>query len=144
MQRETVSLSVHRRRREKTLARSDCEKNSLGNVTILPPRPRDDQTNFLNACDVAIIRLSEKARRLDAEQDLNTLAAGKPMIGIAEPTSELARVIEEEKVGWVVPPGSQSFYCKPFWKRKRRANASKRWGVARASRLRKNIRLPKP
>jgi colanic acid biosynthesis glycosyl transferase WcaI len=82
------------------------KKNSLGNVTILPPRPRDDQTNFLNACDVAIISLVGKMLGVSMpSRTYNTLAAGKPMIGIAEPTSELARVIEEEQVGWVVPPG---------------------------------------
>ena len=35
----------------------------------------------------------------------NTLAAGKPIIGIVDAGSELAQVIQEETVGWVVPPG---------------------------------------
>ena len=34
----------------------------------------------------------------------NTLAAGKPIIGVADAKSELAQVIMEEKVGWVIPP----------------------------------------
>jgi len=35
----------------------------------------------------------------------NIMAAGKPLLAIGEPNSELALVIGEEDVGWVVPPG---------------------------------------
>ncbi|MBV9209067.1 MAG: glycosyltransferase family 4 protein [Acidobacteria bacterium] len=82
------------------------KKNGLRNVTILPPRPREDQTNFLNACDIAVISFVDKMLGVSMpSRTYNTLAAGKPMIGIADPRSELATVIEEEKVGWVVSPG---------------------------------------
>ncbi|HEY0544532.1 MAG TPA: glycosyltransferase family 4 protein [Pyrinomonadaceae bacterium] len=81
------------------------KKNGLSNITVLPPRPRDDQTNFLNACDIAVISFVDKMLGVSMpSRTYNTLAAGKPMIGIADPNSELATVIEEEKVGWVVPP----------------------------------------
>lgn len=82
------------------------KKKSLSNVTVLPPRPREDQTNFLNACDIAVISFVDKMLGVSMpSRTYNTLAAGKPMIGIADPKSELATVIEEEAVGWVVPPG---------------------------------------
>ena len=35
----------------------------------------------------------------------NILAAGKPILALTESGSELARVIDEEAVGWRVPPG---------------------------------------
>jgi colanic acid biosynthesis glycosyl transferase WcaI len=35
----------------------------------------------------------------------NIMAAGKPIIAVAEPESELASVVQEEQIGWVVPPG---------------------------------------
>ncbi len=82
------------------------KKSNLRNVTILPPRPRDDQTNFLNACDIAVISFVDKMLGVSMpSRTYNTLAAGKPMIGIADTNSELAQVIREEQVGWVVPPG---------------------------------------
>jgi glycosyltransferase involved in cell wall biosynthesis len=85
---------------------AQVKKNGLKNVTILPPRPRDDQTNFLNACDIAVISFVDKMLGVSMpSRTYNTLAAGKPMIGIADARSELAWVIEEERVGWVVPPG---------------------------------------
>jgi glycosyltransferase involved in cell wall biosynthesis len=34
----------------------------------------------------------------------NILAVGKPILALTEDGSELARVIEEENVGWIVPP----------------------------------------
>ncbi len=81
---------------------------SLGNITILEPRPRTDQTNFLNACDVSIISLVQNMLGVSMpSRTYNTLAVGKPIIGICDPQSELAMVIEEESVGWVVPPNEK-------------------------------------
>lgn len=89
------------------------KKHSLRNVTILPPRPRDEQRIFLNACDIAIISLVKRMWGVSMpSRTYNTLASGKPMIGIADETSELARVIEEEQVGWLVPPGNQELLLK--------------------------------
>ena len=34
----------------------------------------------------------------------NILAAGKPILALAEPDSEIARVVLEDEVGWVVSP----------------------------------------
>lgn len=82
------------------------QRHDLDNVTILDPRPRSDQSNFLNACDVALIALVAGMKGVSVpSRTYNTLAAGKPIIGIAEANSELALIIEEERVGWVVPPG---------------------------------------
>lgn len=36
----------------------------------------------------------------------NIMSAGKPILGVADGESELARVISEENIGWVVAPGS--------------------------------------
>ena len=36
----------------------------------------------------------------------NILAAGKPMLALTDPASELANVIDEDRVGWHVRPGN--------------------------------------
>jgi len=36
----------------------------------------------------------------------NIMAAAKPILAITESGSELAQVIDEEQIGWHVPPGS--------------------------------------
>jgi colanic acid biosynthesis glycosyl transferase WcaI len=76
------------------------------NITILGNRTRDDQQNFLNACDVAVISFVSGMAGVSVPSRMyNILAAGKPIIAVADPESELALTVEEEQVGWVVPPG---------------------------------------
>ena len=84
-------------------------KNNLhSNITLLPSKPRDESLIFLNACDVAIISFMAGMSGISVPSRMyNILAAGKPIIAIADPSSELALVIEEEKIGWVVPPGNK-------------------------------------
>jgi len=91
---------------KKPLIESSIGKNNLTNVTILGQRPRSDQRNFLNACDIALISLVSGMKGVSVpSRTYNTLAAGKPIIAITEKGTEIASVIEEERVGWVVSPG---------------------------------------
>ena len=77
----------------------------LKNITILEPRPRSDQIFFLNACDVALVSLVDRMHGVSMpSRTYNILAAGKPILALAERESELAQVIEEECIGWVSPP----------------------------------------
>ena len=80
-------------------------ERSLKNVRVLDPRPRSEQNIFLNACDVAIVTLVKKMWGVSMpSRTYNILAAGKPILALTEPESEIAFVIEEEKVGWTVLP----------------------------------------
>lgn len=80
--------------------------NRLDNVTVLDPRPRSEQNVFLNACDVALVSLVSNMVGVSMpSRTYNILAVGKPILAMTESGSELARVVEEEKVGWIVPPG---------------------------------------
>jgi colanic acid biosynthesis glycosyl transferase WcaI len=91
---------------KRAFIQSAIEKRRLSNVTLLGPRPRHDQINFLNACDVALIALVSGMKGVSVpSRTYNTLASGTPIIAISEAQSELAFVVEEEGIGWVVPPG---------------------------------------
>lgn len=91
--------------KRKWLEREIKTKN-ITNVTLLEPRPRKEQNIFLNACDVALVSLIEKMHGVSMpSRTYNILAVGKPILALTEKESELARVIEEDEVGWVVPPG---------------------------------------
>ncbi len=84
---------------------TEARENSLTNVTILPPRPRAEQKLFLNACDVGLVSLVKGMRGVAMpSRTYNILAAGKPILALTEKNSEVARVIEEDRVGWIVPP----------------------------------------
>jgi glycosyltransferase involved in cell wall biosynthesis len=77
----------------------------LTNVTILPPRPADEKSDLLNACDVAIIAFVPGMAGISVPSRMyNILAAGKPILALADRKSELGQVIEEEKIGWVLDP----------------------------------------
>lgn len=78
----------------------------LRNMTVLGPRPRHDQQQFLNACDVGLVTLVKGMWGVSVPSRLyNFLAAGKPLLGVVEPGSEVDLVIREERVGWSTPPG---------------------------------------
>lgn len=79
----------------------------LNNITLLDHRPRSQSQDFLNACDVAIITMVAGMAGVSVPSRLyNVLATGKPIIAVADPNSELALVVSEEQIGWVVPPNN--------------------------------------
>lgn len=75
----------------------------LTNVTVLDSVPRSDLTVMLNACDVAVISFVKGMAGVSvASRMYNILAAGRPIIAVADEDSELALVVREEAVGWQV------------------------------------------
>lgn len=87
---------------------TEVETKNLRNVTILAPRPRSEQNEFLNACDVGIVSLVKQMWGVSMpSRTYNILAAGKPILALTESDSELSMVIDEENVGWSVLPGEK-------------------------------------
>jgi colanic acid biosynthesis glycosyl transferase WcaI len=85
----------------------------LTNVTILPPQPRADLATSLNACDIAVISFVNGMSGVSVPCRMyNNLAAGKPIFAVADKDSELGQMIEEGRVGWVVPPCSPALATK--------------------------------
>ncbi len=90
---------------KKKWMQDEVRNEHLDNVTLLAQRPRSDQPNFLNASDVAMISLLPGMTGAGVPSRMyNSMAAGKPIIAITEPESELALVVNEEQIGWVIPP----------------------------------------
>lgn len=82
---------------------SACLK--LGNITVLNHRPRSEQATFLNACDISIISLLPGMTGAGVpSRTYNIMAAGKPIIALTGRDSEVAQLVQEEGLGWVVPP----------------------------------------
>lgn len=85
---------------------SEVETKKLSNVTVLATLPRSEQNEFLNACDVGFVSLVKKMRGVAMpSRTYNLLAAGKPILALTEKKSEVARVLDEDDVGWYVSPG---------------------------------------
>lgn len=81
----------------------------LHNVSLLDRQPREQLNNALNAGDVAIISFLPGMAGVSVPSRMyNLMAAGKAIIAVADTNSELAMVIREEGIGWVVTPGDNA------------------------------------
>jgi colanic acid biosynthesis glycosyl transferase WcaI len=85
---------------------AEVADRKLENVTIRSFAPREQLTTSLNACDVAIIAFMPGMSGVSVPSRMyNIMAAGKPIIAVTDADSELAYVVAEERIGWIVQPG---------------------------------------
>jgi glycosyltransferase involved in cell wall biosynthesis len=76
------------------------------NMTVLERCSREHLCDHLNACDIAVISFISGMRGVSVPSRMyNVMAAGKPILAVADEDSELAMVVREERIGWVVKPG---------------------------------------
>lgn len=74
-------------------------------VMYLGRFPFASQQLFLNACDVAFVTLDDAMYGLGVpSKSYFSMAAGKPLLLVADSDSEIGRVIKENGVGWISPP----------------------------------------
>jgi colanic acid biosynthesis glycosyl transferase WcaI len=92
---------------KKQWLQNQVKANGLDNVTVLSYLPHSEKNNVLNACDLGLISFMAGMAGVSVPSRMyNQMAAGKPLVAIAEDWSEIGLVIQEEQIGWVVPPGS--------------------------------------
>lgn len=78
----------------------------LSTVTILDNQQRTDLGLLLTACHVAVISLVSGMSGVSVPSRLyNVLASGRPIIAICDADSEVAQLVREHAIGWVVPTG---------------------------------------
>jgi glycosyltransferase involved in cell wall biosynthesis len=86
------------------LERSVADHN-LTNVRVENYRPREQLSASLGDCDVAVIAFVPKMAGVSVPSRLyNVMASGRPVVAICEQESELAAVVQEENIGWIVDP----------------------------------------
>lgn len=79
---------------------------NLSNMTLLPPCEKAELGDYLTACDLFFMPFKKGMEGISVPSRLyNVMAAGSPILAVAGKTSELAQVVEEEAMGWVVSPG---------------------------------------
>jgi colanic acid biosynthesis glycosyl transferase WcaI len=89
------------------------QERALGNVTLVGQRPRADQSGFLNACDIAVVPLVPGMSGVGVPSRMyNVMAAGRPILAVADPDSELALVVQEERIGWLAHPAQPAALVK--------------------------------
>jgi glycosyltransferase involved in cell wall biosynthesis len=99
--------------------RDYIKNSSKCNVTLVGFQNRNDQNDFLNACDIAIVTLNEGMYGLGVpSKAYNIMASGKPIIIIADKNSEISLCVKEFNLGWVVEPNSpialKDIFCKVY------------------------------
>ncbi len=93
-----IGSGVKRNRIERHIS-----EKKLTNVILLEPQPRQNQTDFLNACDIGFVTLVRGMSGVAMpSRTYNFLAAGKPILALTENGTEVERVISENNVGWTV------------------------------------------
>jgi len=81
-------------------------KKGLQNVTFLGLLPRNQQQAFLNGCDIGLSSLVDGYLGIAVpSRSYNILCAGKPILTVAQADGEISQLINDNNVGWVVPPG---------------------------------------
>ena len=86
--------------------RRAVDAQGLSNVRLLGYQPRADLPMMLTACDVAMVPLVRGLAGISVPSRFyNILAAGRPVIVMADAHAEPAMIVREEDIGWVVSPG---------------------------------------
>ncbi|CAG1010749.1 hypothetical protein PHYC_03919 [Phycisphaerales bacterium] len=75
-------------------------KRKLTNTLLLPYQPREVLPDSLTACDAALATIAKGIEGISFPSKFYTsLAVGRPILALAEPHSELRRVVEQGDVG---------------------------------------------
>ena len=83
--------------------KKEVKKTEISNISFMDNLPREKQNMFLNACDIGLVTLSPKMYGLGVpSKSYNILAAGKPILYIGHPKSEIALMIKSSKIGWAI------------------------------------------
>ncbi len=76
------------------------QKTHLNNVTFLPYQPTHELRNSLAAADIAIVTLADGSSSLSVpSKTYNLFSVGSAILGIADQSSELSRVLLKHKCG---------------------------------------------
>jgi colanic acid biosynthesis glycosyl transferase WcaI len=77
----------------------------LKNAAFLPFQPYRDLPDLLASADVLLVPLDKEKAQLSVPSKLYTfMAAGRPILGLADPDSEVATLLREKECGLAVPP----------------------------------------
>lgn len=87
---------------EKNRIENFIKNNHRNNIIYAGKYPATEENIFLNACDVSIISLNENMYGLGVpSKSYYNMAAQKPLLYVGHKDTEIARVVNDNKIGWV-------------------------------------------
>ncbi len=88
---------------------------SVGNVVFIPFQPYADLPDLLGAADALMVPLDKEKSLLSVPSKLyNFMAAGRPILGLATPDSEVHGLIGDTGCGLCVPPDDPAAIAAAF------------------------------
>ena len=82
------------------------ELRNLDNVLVLPYQPFERLNESLNSCDASLVTIAEGIEGISFPSKLySSLAVGKAVVALSEPSSELRELVETEGIGVWAPLG---------------------------------------
>lgn len=89
----------------KEAVRKRAEELGVKNVLFLPFQPYADLPSLLSSADVLLVPLDKKKSQMSVPSKLfNFMAAGRPVLGLATPESEVAAIIGGTRSGVIARP----------------------------------------
>ncbi|ENW96782.1 glycosyltransferase family 4 protein [Acinetobacter sp. NIPH 298] len=80
---------------------------NLDNVIYWGPLDQKEKSTGLNACDVALVTLTEGMLGLGVpSKSYFTMAANKPILAIMDVDAEVSCMVKEHNIGWAVSPNN--------------------------------------
>lgn len=80
---------------------TEIRQKDINNILFVGSKPRNEQNEFLNACDIGLITLSSGMKGIGVpSKTYNIMAAGKPILYIGDKDSEVDCYINKYKNGW--------------------------------------------
>ena len=99
--------------RDRLIAKADSLGLPDGRVRFVNYQPREELAQSLSAADIHVVSMHENITGCLCPSKLyGIMAAGRSVLGIADPRTDLSRTIKEHQLGWSVPPGSASAVAK--------------------------------
>lgn len=84
------------------------EHKGMSNVVFHGAYLRSKQSEVINSCDMALVTLTEGMFGLGVpSKTYNIMAAGKAVLFIGEPNSEIGLLVKEKQIGYVFEPSDR-------------------------------------
>lgn len=93
---------------EETSLKDYTQSHGMKNVVFHGAYLRSKQSEVINSCDLALVTLTEGMFGLGVpSKTYNIMAAGKAVLFVGEPESEIGLLVKEKQIGYVFEPSER-------------------------------------
>lgn len=104
-------------------------QRGLGNVSFLPYQPREEYASMLAAADMSLVTLNAGASNTSLpSKTFNIMASARPILAVADASSEVAHLVQDANCGVVVAPSQPAALAETIKRTKIDENKLTEWG----------------